>query len=173
MQANTLIADLFDGLLRNLHAALDGVTPEQLTYRPAEHCNTLAWLVWHLTRVQDKRIGDLSGEAQVWVSQGWHARFGRKADPQDVGIGFKPEDVAGIRPESGQLLFDYYDAVRARSRAYLATLSPEDLDRQLDPNDPQITAGFRLRQCLLDNVAHAGQAAYLRGLIEGRMVYPS
>lgn len=173
MEANTLIADLFAGLERSLHVALDDIEPDKLTYRPGEHSNTIAWLVWHLSRVQDRRISELSGQHQAWVAQGWYAKFGRPADASESGIGFTPEQVESIKPSSAQLLFDYYHAVLARSTTYLQSLTAQDLDRVVDPADPQGTVGFRLRQCILDNVSHAGQAAYLRGLIEGRRVYPA
>ena len=53
------------------------------------------------------------------------------------------------------------------------TITSADLDRVLDPNNLEMTVGNRLRICILDNTQHAGQAAYLRGLIESRRVYPS
>lgn len=59
-----------------------------------------------------------------------------------------------------------------RSTDYLQTITPADLDRVVDPHNPEMTVGNRLRTCILDNAQHAGQAAYLRGLIESRRVYP-
>ena len=172
MELKDFITDLLGGLPRTLHVALDGITAEQLTYRPAEQSNTIAWLVWHLTRIQDRIVSDLAGREQAWAANGWHAKFGRPAHAGDTGIGCTPEQVLSIQPEGPQLLLDYYDAVFKRSAYYLQTVTPADLDRVLDPNNPEMTVGNRLRTCILDNAQHGGQAAYLRGLIESRRVYP-
>ena len=172
MELRDFITDLLGGLPRTLDVALDGITAEQLAYRPGEQSNTIAWLVWHLTRIQDRIVSDLAGREQAWVADGWHAKFGRPPDAGDTGIGCTSEQVLSIRPETSQLLLDYYDAVFKRSADFLRTVTQADLDGVLDPNSPEMTVGNRLRTCILDNAQHAGQAAYLRGLIESRRIYP-
>jgi uncharacterized damage-inducible protein DinB len=173
VEIKDFITNLLGGLPRTLHIALDGITAEQLTYRPGEQSNTIAWLVWHLSRTQDRIVSDLAGREQAWVADGWHGKFGRPANPMDTGMGCAPDEVLSVRPESPRLLLDYYDAVFKRSAQYLQTVTAADLDRLLDPDNPEMTVGNRLRICILDNTQHAGQAAYLRGLVEGRRVYPS
>ena len=50
--------------------------------------------------------------------------------------------------------------------AYLATVTPEDLDRIVDERwDPPVTLGVRLVSVVSDDLQHAGQAAYVRGLV--------
>jgi hypothetical protein len=59
--------------------------------------------------------------------------------------------------------------VRERTSAYLATLTPGDLDRVVDERwDPPVTLGVRLISIADDEIQHAGQAAYARGLLERR-----
>lgn len=73
---------LLDGLGRvadNVHAVLDGATSELLNKAPAPGANTIAWLVWHLTRVQDSHVADVAGADEVWVTGGWVDRFGLPA----------------------------------------------------------------------------------------------
>jgi hypothetical protein len=71
---------------------------------------------------------------------------------------------------SGHTLLDYHESVLERSKNHVAGLTPEALDREL--NEPQWqplpTVGVRLVSVLSDNLQHAGQAAYLRGLIQGK-----
>jgi hypothetical protein len=127
----------------------------------------VGWLVWHLTRIQDHHVAALLGEEQIWVTGDFAQRFGMTADPDDTGFGYGPEQVAAVRPENGQVLFDYHGAVVERTRRYLRGLRPADLDRVVDPNwDPPVTLGVRLVSVLEDDLQHAGQAAYVRGLIE-------
>jgi hypothetical protein len=167
---------LIDGLGRveeNMRMTLDGLSAEQLAFRPAEHANSIGWLAWHLTRVQDDHVSELAGRPQAWVADGWHARFGKPADPGDTGFGYGPDQVAGIRPDGPQVLLDYYAAVHIRSLEYLKDVSCDDMDRVVDTRwDPPVTAGVRLVSVVDDCAQHVGQMAYIRGLIEGRKWLP-
>jgi uncharacterized damage-inducible protein DinB len=167
---------LIDGLGRvdeNLRMALDGLTAEQLAFRPAELANSIAWLAWHLTRVQDDHVSELAGRPQAWVEDGWHAQFGKSADPSDTGFGNGPEQVASMRPDGPRVLLEYYAAVHRRSLEYLKSVSCADLDRVVDTHwDPPVTAGVRLVSVVDDCAQHVGQMAYVRGLIEGRKWLP-
>ncbi|MEV4489584.1 DUF664 domain-containing protein [Micromonospora coxensis] len=123
-------------------------------------------MVWHLTRIQDHHVADLLGEEQIWVSGDRAGRFGLTADPDDTGYGHTAGQVAAVRPESAQALVDYHLAVAARTRAFLATLTPADLDRVVDESwDPPVTLGVRLVSVADDSLQHVGQAGYVRGLL--------
>jgi uncharacterized damage-inducible protein DinB len=175
VNSTEVLADSYSRIQQMLHRTLDGLTPEQLTYRPSENANSIAWLAWHLTRVQDRHLSGLAGREQAWTQDGWHARFGKPADGQDTGQRYTSEQVAAVRPESAQLLLDYHDAVYQRSLEYVNGLKDEDLDRVLnEPQwNPMPTVGVRLVSVIGDNTQHAGQAAYLRGLIEDRRWFPA
>jgi uncharacterized damage-inducible protein DinB len=166
MEINELLIEAYDRLPDLVGSAVDGLSPEQLHWAPAPGANSVGWLIWHLTRVQDHHLGEVLGQEQVYLSGGWAARFGLKADPSDIGYGHTPAQVAGVRPESAQALVEYYDAVHARTRAYLSGLAGEDLDRIVDERwSPPVTLGVRLVSVLDDDTQHVGQAAYVRGLL--------
>jgi len=175
MDIHDLLADGYSRIQRGLRLSLDGLTTEQLTYRPAEQANTIAWLAWHLTRVQDHHLSELAGHEQAWIAAGWHDKFGKPADAQDTGQRYTSEQVGAIQPSGPQLLLEYHDAVYERSLGYIKTLKPADLDRVLDEPqwDPKPTVGVRLVSVIGDNLQHAGQAAYLRGIIESRHWFPA
>ena len=99
-----------------LHRVMDGLTLEQLLYQPKEGCNSIAWLAWHLTRVQDHHLSDLAEIPQAWVSEGWHVVFDMTPDPTNTGSGHTPEQVAAFRPPDGAALLGYHDAVYKRSK---------------------------------------------------------
>ena len=175
MNVNEVLIDGYSRISQILNRTLPGLTTEQLAFRPAEEANSIAWLVWHLTRIQDHHLSGLADRPQLWVSAGWHERFGRPADPEDTGQGYTAEQVAGIRPSDVQLLLDYHDAVYQRSVEFIKMLSESDLDRELnEPRwNPLPTVGVRLVSVIADNIQHAGQAAYLKGIIEQRKWYPA
>ncbi|MGC4875833.1 mycothiol transferase [Micromonospora sp. DT43] len=167
MDVSDLLTETYDRLPDRVRAAVDGLTPEQLRWAPAEGANPVGWLVWHLTRVQDHHVADLLETGQVWVTGDWAGRFGLTADPDNTGYGHTPAQVAEVRPESAQALIDYYAAVSARTGSFLAGLRQADLDRVVDESwDPPVTLGVRLVSIADDDLQHAGQAAYVRGLVD-------
>ncbi|MFI5956083.1 DUF664 domain-containing protein [Cryptosporangium sp. NPDC051539] len=166
MDVTELLIETYDRIPDEVRAAVEGLTPEQLRWAPSEGANSIGWLVWHLTRVHDHHLSEVLGAEQVYLTGNWAARFGRKADPSDTGYGHGPAEVGAVRAESAQALIDYYDAVHARTRSYLAGLSGDDLDRVVDDRwDPPVTLGVRLVSVADDDAQHAGQAAYVRGLL--------
>jgi hypothetical protein len=159
-----LLSEAFGRISAVVHSALDGASLEVLTYRVDPGANTMAWLVWHLTRVQDDHIAELVGEEQVWTAQGWVDRFGLPFDPEATGYRQSAGDVAAVRVEA-QLLAGYYDAVHIRTIEYLSTLTEADFARIVDTSwDPPVTLAVRLVSVLSDDLQHAGQASYVRGL---------
>src|SRR5690242_8294946 len=145
MDCKDLIIDGLNRVDEDLRRALDGLSPEQLVYRPSESANSAAWLAWHLTRVMDDHVSELAGRPQAWISDGWHDRFGKPGDMDDTGFGYQPAQVADLRPESAALLVDYYAAVHARSIEYLNGVTCGDMDRIIDRRwDPPVTVGVRL-----------------------------
>jgi hypothetical protein len=169
MNSTWVLGDAFGRIRDLVHRSVDGLTPEQLRFRADDEANSIGWLVWHLTRIQDDHVADVAGHEQVWTSGGWSDRFGLPLEPGDTGYGHGPDDVAAVSIESPQLLLDYYDAVHSRTVSYLQGLSDADLDRIVDPNwEPPVTLGVRLVSVVGDDWQHAGQAAFVRGVVERR-----
>lgn len=167
MEGRDLLTNALMRVQVSIHAVLNGLTPGQLVFRPNVSSNTIAWLIWHLTRVQDHHISDLVGLPQKWVDQGFSTKFNMKPDPLNTGTGHTPEEVAMIQPPSSEILREYFDAVFGRTKEYLHSLTAADLDVELDERqyNPLPTVGIRLISVVNDNTQHVGQAAYLRGLL--------
>ncbi|WP_072313749.1 mycothiol transferase [Agrococcus sp. Marseille-P2731] len=167
MDAIDILTESFSRVPESARRAVEGLTPAQLAEPPAPGANTIGWLVWHLARVQDAQVADVAGTEQVYVSRAWGPRFGVETDASDTGYGHDAAAVRAVQPESAQALLDYLDAVHAATLAYLGTLSPDDLERVVDDAwDPPVTLGVRLVSVIDDDVQHAGQAAYARGLLD-------
>ncbi len=161
-----LLVDGFTRIQEGVHATVDGLGPDQLARQPAEGANSISWLVWHLTRVQDDHVAEVAGLAQVWTSGPWHEDFGLPFDPTETGYGATPQEVAQVRGLSADQLTGYLDAVHAQTVGWVQGLAPEDLDRVVDERwDPPVTLGARLVSVLNDDQQHVGQAAYVRGLL--------
>ncbi|MET0235125.1 MAG: DUF664 domain-containing protein [Kibdelosporangium sp.] len=165
MTSAELLADAFGRIQEAVHAAVEGLTADQLGYRAEPAANSIAWLVWHLTRIQDDHIAAAAGLSQVWTSQGWAGRFGLPVDDTDTGYGHSSETVAKVQAPA-ELLTGYYDATHEQTLGYVNGLTDKDLPRIVDDAwDPPVTLAVRLVSVISDDMAHAGQAAFVRGLL--------
>lgn len=165
--------DAFDRIRQVVHGAVEGLTPDQLAFRVDDRANSIAWLVWHLTRVQDDHVADVARTEQVWTSGGWAERLGLPFPPSATGYGHSPDDVAAVKVPSGDLLTGYHDAVHDRTVEYLQSVTDDDLDRIVDESwDPPVTLATRLVSVISDDLQHAGQAGFVRGIVERRTNRP-
>jgi len=169
MRTADLLADALGRVREVVHEVAAGLTPEQLAWRPQPSANSICWLIWHLTRVQDDHVADVAGTEQMWTAGGWADRFGLPLDKSATGWGHTPDEVAAVRVKSGDLLTGYHDAVFEQSLRLIEGLTDADLDRIVDTRwDPPVTLGVRLVSVIDDDAQHAGQAAYLRGMLADR-----
>jgi len=165
--ATALLTDGFERIAGVVRSTVDGLGEELLTFRVDPEANSVAWLVWHLTRVQDDHIADVAGTEQAWTADGWAGRFGLPFPDADTGYGHSAVEVGQVRGVRGDELIGYFAAVHDRTVAYLASLQDDDLERIVDTSwDPPVTLGVRLISVLSDDLQHAGQAAYVRGVAE-------
>jgi hypothetical protein len=169
MDVSALLLDLYGRVPPLVREAVDGLDGDDLTWQPAPDANTIAWLVWHLARVQDHHVSELIDAEQLWVEQDWGPRFGLASDPRNHGYGNSGDDVRAVRPDGAQALIDYFAAADARTRALLVGVTDAELDRIVDRRwDPPVSMGVRLVSVADDCLQHVGQANYVRGLLASR-----
>ncbi|MER6694259.1 mycothiol transferase [Streptomyces minutiscleroticus] len=168
MRSQDVLVEAYGRIKEEVHAVVDGLTADDLNARVGGGANSISWLVWHLTRVQDDHVADAFGLDQVWPAQGWADRFKLDLPHEDTGYGHSSEQVGKVRVDSGDLLLGYYDAVHDQTLACLHGVDDAALDRVVDENwDPPVTLGVRLASVLSDDLQHVGQAAFVRGLVTG------
>jgi uncharacterized damage-inducible protein DinB len=161
-----LLVDAFDRIRDSTARVVDGLSDAELTFRATPEANSIAWLVWHLTRVQDDHIADAAGGEQVWTAGGFAGRFELPFDDEATGYGMSAEEVGAVGGVSADDLAAYHAAVHDRTIAYLGGLSDADLDRVVDEDwDPPVTLAVRLVSVVSDDLQHVGQAALVRGLL--------
>jgi len=118
-----LLIDAFDRIKGVVHHAADGLDEDRLAARLDPQANSIGWLIWHLTRIQDDHVADVAGRPQVYVAGGWWERLGRPFEVGDHGYGQSSDEV---------------------------------------------TLGVRLVSVVSDDLQHAGQAAFIRGVLGRR-----
>jgi hypothetical protein len=164
MDVAGVLVDAFERIQQGVRESVQGLDASALTYRVDGNANTIAWLVWHLTRIQDDHVSEVAGTAQVWTGEGWMERFGLPFPPGATGYGHDSGDVAAV-DAGADLLVGYHDAVHTMTTAYLRRLVDEDLDRVVDESwSPPVTLGVRLVSVANDAAQHVGQAGFVRGV---------
>ena len=109
---------------------------------------------------------DAQTQVDAYTAQGWADTFGFDLDPASIGYGHTSEQVAAVHVTDPGLLTGYYDAVHQRTLQYLDEITDADLDRIVDRRwDPPVTLGVRLVSIADDDIQHAGQAAFVRGVV--------
>ena len=163
MTSAELLTDAFGRVQETVHEAVDGLSAAQLAARLDDDANSIAWLCWHLARVQDDHVADAFGVEQVWP--GFIERFGLPFRPGATGYGHSSAQVDLVRV-SADLLTGYHDAVHEQTVALVAGLTDADLARVVDERwDPPVTLGVRLVSVISDGLQHAGQAVFVRGIL--------
>jgi uncharacterized damage-inducible protein DinB len=159
-----VLTDAFGRVQETVHEAVEGLTADELAARLDEDANSVAWLCWHLTRVQDDHLADAFGVPQVWPE--FSERFGFPFRTRDIGYGHDSRQVGEVRVSSGALLTEYHDAVHAQAVALVSGITDADLSRVVDEAwDPPVTLGVRMVSVISDCLQHAGQAAFVRGIL--------
>lgn len=162
-----ILVDAFTRINDSVHRAGFGLGTEQLEARLDPGANSIGWLLWHLTRVQDDHVASAFEVPELWTGGGWQERFG--LDVEGIGFGHTADDVAKVSGFDARLVLDYHDAVHEQTLTCVRGLTAEDLDRVVDEAwDPPTTMGVRLVSVIDDCMKHVGQAAFVRGILERR-----
>ena len=162
MVATGVLLDGFTRVYESLHRTLADLTEAELIREPHP---PIGWLAWRLSRIMDSNVSRLSGQEQLWIGNGWAARFGMAPEPADVGrsASHTRDQVRDFRA-SEELLLKYHDATYERMKTYLKRLTAEDLAHQLDEPQyqPLPTVAVRLVSVLENAMTNEGQISYLK-----------
>ncbi len=160
-----LLTDTLSRVRENVHAVLASTPQDRLADPPAEGANTVAWLVWHITRGLDEQCAEVFGYPAVWEAAGWRERMALPLPADAHGYGMTFDEVLRVRASTEHLRGYFDDASAAADRA-LSKVYDGDLDRVVDANcDPPVTLAVRLVSVLDDCTQHVGQAAYASGIL--------
>lgn len=161
------LRETFDALV----ATLDGLTVDELNWRPTLESNTISWLVWHMARVEDGWINvRMRGGEPIWDADDWATKLG--IDVEGNGYGQSGDDIRNMPPIDVETTMEYYRSVRDATSAYFADEAVEsDLDRVVvhpsGDRSRDVTFAWVLGHLLSEEAQHLGQIAYLRGMMLG------
>ena len=167
---------------------MDGLTDQQVRVAPRSGVNTIAWLVWHVARVEDVGVNRLvADDRQVFDRGEWAPRL--NVPRRDFGTGMTPDEVRDLSARIDlAALRAYWQAVGHRTEEVVHGLRPEDLDQVNDAAyvrgvvehdgfvtedalwvrdymEGQTRGFFLCHLALTHNFVHLGEANAIRGLM--------
>ena len=167
--AKSLLLDGFARVLEGVPAVVDGLSIDELLWRPDREANSVAWLLWHLARQADLQIAGLAQADPLWKEAGWVERFALPYDARTIGYGMSSAEVGDFTIADPALFAGYQSAVHDRAVSLIESLTDDDYDTVIDDRwDPPVTIAIRIVSVLDDAIKHLGQAEYVKGLIERR-----
>lgn len=167
METSEILSDAFERMREGVRHVTEGLDAEALAHRADPEANSIAWLIWHSTRVQDDHVSQIAGRGQAWMTDGWAERFGLPFGHADTGYRHTSEQVGAVNVDGPDLLVGYHEAVARRTFEYLDTIDAVELDRIVDDSwGPSVSVGVRLVSVITDQLQHLGQAGYIRGMLE-------
>ena len=172
MSLKPFVLRILEDVQSELQMTLSGTELEQIMWRPSPSSNSMAWLAWHIARLQDARAAALANTEQRWVFDGWHDRFELPPDPTNHGRGHTEEEADAVRPESVEALSDY---ARVASESLVGEIEKlEDLvsDTKVSGYSGDSAVRDLVFRAVHGGLAHVGQLMYVRGLVEKRRWFP-
>jgi uncharacterized damage-inducible protein DinB len=152
--------------MRELKRAIEGLTPAEIRWQPTLHTNHIAWLVWHIARVEDGWVSRLRRHPAVWQADGWANCF--HMDPASSGAGQTMDEVRSMPEIPLTDLMAYFDAVRVVTCHYLEQATDADLSQEYQhPRVGLRTGTWIVGHILVEVSQHVGQVALLRGMMRG------
>lgn len=147
------------------HAALVDArngTEEQLHFVPDHGSHSIAWCLWHTSRVEDLIMSRVTGEAPVWNEE-WASRTGLPFD--GIGTNMSDDEAQGVQITDIGALAGYQDAVFERTAQYLADASDEDLERVIPARVGTESVGEAISLHMMGHFnGHRGEINTLRGM---------
>ncbi|WP_018296669.1 hypothetical protein [Corynebacterium lubricantis] len=164
MNTSDFIIDLVQRTRDSL-AGIRELTAAELTAHPADHPNSVSWLLWHAGREMDVQFAQLSDTEEVWSEQDFSTRFDLGPVGDTIGYGHSREEATQINTTDQSLLNSYVLAVLEGIDQQAKKWSDADWDFVIGEYDGQkITRRVRTTSLLIDAIEHLAQAMYVTGM---------
>ena len=168
METLDFILDMLEQMQKVVTTAVNGLSKEELAWRPGDEANSIGFLLWHQIRAEDLLIQEwIQQKPQIWVSDKWHQRLQLTEDPQDDGWGYTAEQVAAFPVPELKDLLEYGETTRRQTVQYLKATTTDKLDQIVQTPIGELTISQNFGMLLSEIAQHTGQIAYLRGLQRG------
>ncbi len=164
MEAKELILRSLEQSQGYLTRALDGLTQEEAAWSPTAECNSIAFILWHMTRVEDLFVNRvIRREKELYEAGGWQEKLGTPVKAYQYTV----EELQAWEAPKLEDLRNYANAVREKTLAFLKSIPAEKLSEVPRPERSPDSIGATLGHISTEIALHVGQIAYLRGVQRG------
>ncbi len=168
METKEFVKMALDRIQQSVDRVLKDLNEEDLNYQPGPESNSIGFTLWHQIRAEDGIInGMLLNQPQEWITGKWYEKCNMPDDPQNSGGGYTPEQVAAFTCPNLDILLDYGKAVRANTKRYLDSLTPEKFDEEIEAPFGKMPVAGVLTLIIGEIAQHTGHIGYARGLKRG------
>lgn len=138
-------------------------TDEQLHFVPDAGSHSIAWCLWHTSRIEDLIINmRIREQPQVW-SEEWAERIGLPFE--GFGTGQSDEDAQQLRIADMEAFTEYQEAVWKQTAEFLDATTDEDLEREIQARQGTESVGESISLHMLGHFnGHRGEINTLRGM---------
>jgi hypothetical protein len=166
MEIKEFIQLELDNGKRGISRVLDGLTRQEITWRPCSGCNSIGLIVYHVARFEDMLIqARIQAKTQIWEMDKWYQKM--NLPMEDAGSHYTIEQVnAFIVPELA-VINNYADAVREGTLEYLKNMQPSELNRNITTWRGSLPLSGVLAMLIGHTFQHTGEISYLRGIQRG------
>ena len=176
MELLEFATEMFKEYAGRLYGYLDGLTEDELNWRPNAETNSIAFIMWHTARVEDRWFQIFcQDKPDLWTSGRWFEKLAM--DENQSAVGLPADDLASFPHLTMENLKSFFEAVRAETRTYLSSIGPDDLEASpgrspfggsaANNRFAQFTIQRMFRQLIQEEIQHLGQIGMLRGLQRG------
>lgn len=168
VEMRQLIQDMLERVRLTTMRALDGLSYDELKWRPSPECNSIGFILWHQIRIEDSFIqARAQGKPQIWESENWYQKLNIPLG--DSGYGYTAEQIGKFPVPKLKDLLAYAQEVQTRTQDYIKSLDHGDFDHKLVKMPPvgDVPLGKAFALLLPHLAQHAGEMAYVRGLQRG------
>lgn len=146
--------------------AVDGLSAQELAWRPGPEANPIGLILFHQARSEDTFVQRVRGGSSVWEAGRWYEKLGMA--PDEAGAGFTAEQVGAFDAPELKDLLAYGEAVHTSTIEYLKGITPAKLDEKFQfGRMPDFTVGGLFALIIGHASQHIGEISYLRGLQRG------
>jgi hypothetical protein len=111
---------------------LDGLTEEAFAAMSAPKDTTIAWNIWHITRIEDITANILIANGKQVLNNTWLKKLGTPV--RDTGNAMTKDEILHFsRSLKMDMLISYRDEVGRRTRDIVKNLKQPDLKRKMRP----------------------------------------
>lgn len=149
-----------------LDKAVEGLTREEVVYRAGPEANPIGFILWHISRVEDRLINHTIRQGtQIWEEGAWYTKLGLPEDPKTTGFNFTKEQVDAFPVPELAALLSYQEAVRNATLSFITSLDDSEFDRPFHHGqEGDTTLAFLIGRTIVHASQHAGQIDFIKGL---------